>query len=150
MAEKHSFKDAVVKGNVQNVRGQFVKHADITVEDRYEMSANKGNQSVSATRYEVEAEGVKLLLPSVQAILQRPPVYAHVEKYTERQLAMANRMAITKDAEYGMIMYNNRPELGPVGVVFCDNYKSVIDDRYHSTLLKVAAMRKRYQSQGDW
>jgi len=142
MAED-DIKNAVVKGSVQNTRGQFVSHADISVEKRYELSANKGNQTVSATRYKVEAEGVKLHLSSVAAILQRPAVYAHVERYTARQLYEANRMAVTKDAEYGMIMYNNRPELGPVGVVFCDNFKSVIDDRYHGTLLKVMAMQRK-------
>jgi len=72
-------------------------------------------------------------------VLQEPSLLRHVTKRTESMLATAQSLAITDMAYYGMIVYNNRPELGPVGVVFCDNYPSVIDDAYHQTLYKVLA-----------
>jgi hypothetical protein len=81
--------------------------------------------------------GVTLNRASLEALLQHPAVVKNVVEQTEAMLTHANAIAITEDAEYGAIVYNNRPELGPVGVLFCDNYESVVDDAYHSTLHKV-------------
>ena len=123
--------------SVRNARGQYTSRASFNTAYRLEDGANRGGQTWIGGRYHVE--GVELNMKSLQQVLQEPSLLRHVTKRTESMLATAQSLAITDMAYYGMIVYNNRPELGPVGVVFCDNYPSVIDDAYHQTLYKVLA-----------
>lgn len=144
MAVKYGQYDSSGSWNpLRDVKGRFASGTDVELKHVAEKGANRGNQRFLADRY--ETAGVKLSLPSVKTVLALPVVYDHVAKVTEEKLAMANRLATTVGALYGAIIYNNRPELGPVGVVFCDNYKSVIDDRYHATLIKVKASHARHR-----
>lgn len=124
-------------GSVRNSRGQFAKARDVRTVERQENSANRGNQTVISDRY--ETEGVVLNMATMQHWLQQPWIYNAVQAQTDAWQVAANDSAITRNTYYGQIVYNNRPELGPVGVVFCDNYPSVIDDAKHGTLLKVMA-----------
>jgi hypothetical protein len=117
--------------------GRFTGSDTYGTQDSYGHGANKGNQTFTTTQG--TPTGVELNQASLHALLQEPAVVNAVIQRTEKMLAEANALAITDGAYYGMIVYNNRPELGAVGVVYCDNYESVIDDAYHSTLHKVLA-----------
>ena len=121
--------------DIQKASGGFASRASYSTAYHHEDGANRGNQTWIGGRYHVE--GVELTMKSVEKLLQEPGPLRHVTHRTEAMLAKAQELAITDRAMYGMIVYNNRPELGPVGVVFCDNYPSVIDDAVHQTLYKV-------------
>jgi len=122
---------------LRNARGQYTSARDYKTVEVQEQGANRGNQRFLTDRYEVK--GASLNMISLAHWLQQPWVYQVVQAQTDAWQQDANDSAITRNTYYGQIVYNNRPELGPVGVVFCDNYPSVIDDRKHGTLLKVAA-----------
>ena len=117
--------------------GRFAAKADISTGYYNEDGANKGGQTWIGGRY--HSDGVELNMASLQHLLSDPHLYRMVERTTEQMLEYAQDIAGFDEAEYGMIIYNNRPELGPVGVVFCDNYPSVIDDSMYQTLYKVLA-----------
>lgn len=122
---------------VRDARGRFVSQGSYSTAYQVESGANRGGQTWIGGRF--HAQGVELNMESLHAILADPHLLRLVTMKTEDMLDDAQDMAVLDEALYGMIVYNNRPELGPVGVVFCDNYPSVIDDRMHQTLLKVLA-----------
>ena len=122
---------------VRNARGQFVSSGSYGTAYDVESGFNRGGQTWIGGRY--HATGVELNMKSLESVLSDPHLLRMVTRRTEDMLDDAMDMAVLDEALYGMIVYNNRPELGPVGVVFCDNYPSVIDDQSHQTLLKVLA-----------
>ena len=122
---------------VRDARGRYVSKGSYSTAYQVESGFNRGGQTWIGGRY--HAKGVELNMESLHAILSDPHLLRMVTRKTEDMLDDAQEIAVLDEALYGMIVYNNRPELGPVGVVFCDNYPSVIDDRMHSTLLKVLA-----------
>lgn len=122
---------------VRDVRGRFVSESSYSTAYEVESGANRGGQTWIGGRY--HAKGVELNIDSLEKVLSDPHLLRQVTRKTEQMLQDAQAMAVLDEALYGMIVYNNRPELGPVGVVFCDNYPSVIDDSMHQTLLKVLA-----------
>jgi hypothetical protein len=126
---------AVWQSQYRDSGGRFTGSDSYGTQDSFGHGANKGNQTFTSTQ--ATPTGVQLNEASLRALLQEPAVVNAVIKHTEKMLKEANALAITDEAQYGMIVYNNRPELGAVGVVYCDNYESVIDDAYHGTLLKV-------------
>lgn len=117
--------------------GRFVSPDAVDTEYQSEFGANRGAQTWIGGRY--HAEGVELNINSLEKILSDPHLLRLVTMRTEDMLEYAQEIAALDEAQYGMIVYNNRPELGPVGVVFCDNYPSVIDDAMNGTLMKVLA-----------
>jgi hypothetical protein len=123
---------------LRNARGEFVSKGSYWTEYDTEMGFNRGNQTWIGGRY--HAQGVELNMASLHTVLADPHLLSLVRRKTEDMLEDAQEIAVLDEALYGMIVYNNRPELGPVGVVFCDNYPSVIDDQMHQTLLKVLGM----------
>jgi hypothetical protein len=52
---------------------------------------------------------------------------------------IANDLAITQDAKYDCSLNNSPSRSRATAVVYAANYKAVVDDAYHSTLLKAAA-----------
>lgn len=122
---------------VRDARGRFVSRGSYSTAYEVEQGRNRGGQTWIGGRY--HAKGVELNMESLQEVLSDPHLLRMVQRRTENMLDDAMEMAVLSEALYGMIVYNNRPELGPVGVVFCDNYPSVIDDQTHQTLLKVLA-----------
>jgi hypothetical protein len=123
---------------MRNARGEYTSKSSYSTVYETEMGYNRGNQTWIGGRY--HAQGVELNMASLQAVLADPHLLTMVKRKTEDMLDDAQEIAVLDEALYGMIVYNNRPELGPVGVVFCDNYPSVIDDQSHQTLLKVLGM----------
>lgn len=122
---------------IRDSQGRFASSSQVSTNYYTEDGANRGNQTWIGGRY--HAEGVELNMASLEQILSDPHLLRMVTAKTEDMLQDAQDMAVLDEAQYGMIVYNNRPELGPVGVVFCDNYPSVIDDGMHQTLYKVLA-----------
>lgn len=138
-------------GALRNTRGQFVSARNYRSVDVQEVGANRGNQQFVTDRYEVD--GVSLSQPSIQHWLAQPWVRQAVQAQADLWQSAANQMATVPGTYYGQIVYWGRsvssggwvtqdalPELGPVAVVYCENYPSVIDDRLNSTLLKVSNM----------
>ena len=124
----------------RDARGRFTSTRNYQAVSINEEGANRGNQTYTVNRYQIEGDSnLELSESTYQHWLAQPAILRAVEERTLSWEREANAMAITKKAMYGSIIYNNRPELGPVGVVFCDNYPSVLDDMYHSTLHKVLA-----------
>lgn len=117
--------------------GRFVSADDVKTGYEFEQGANRGDQTWIGGRF--HSQGVELNFASLSHILSDPMLLKAVQQRTDAMLGYAQEIASLDEALYGQIVYNNRPELGPVGVVFCDNYPSVIDDRMNSTLLKVLA-----------
>ena len=122
---------------IRDSSGRFASKADISTNYYEEDGANRGNQTWIGGRF--QSDGVELNMESTEFILSDPHLLRMVISATEDMLQDAQDMAGLDEAQYGMIVYNNRPELGPVGVVFCDNYPSVIDDAMNQTLYKVLA-----------
>lgn len=122
---------------LRDSKGRYVSNNAYSTQDAYSHGANRGNQTWTGFRN--IAAGVELNLDSIKQLLADPAVLKAVTENTEAMLQNADSLSITDGAEYGMIVYNNRPELGPVGVLFCDNYLSVLDDAHHGTLHKVLA-----------
>ena len=122
---------------LRNAKGQYTSSGSYYTAYEFESGANRGNQTWIGGRF--HAKGVELNMESLQQVLSDPHLLRVVQKRTENMLEDAMGMAVLDEALYGSIVYNNRPELGPVGVVFCDNYPSVIDDSMHGTLMKVLA-----------
>ena len=122
---------------LRDTGGRFVSPSDVATGYEHEDGANRGGQTWIGGRF--PAQGVELNLSSLESILADPHLLRMVTAKTEDMLQDAQEMAALDEAQYGMIVYNNRPELGPVGVVFCDNYPSVIDDSMNQTLYKVLA-----------
>ena len=125
----------------RNARGEFTSAASFSTAYQTESGANRGNQTWIGGRF--HTEGVELNMESLAKVLADPALLVAVKARTHAMLADAQDMAVIDEALYGMIVYNNRPELGPVGVVFCDNFPSVLDDSMHSTLLKVLARHSK-------
>lgn len=120
---------------LRDAGGRFVSADDVDTTYYTESGANRGNQTWIGGRF--HAEGVELNMTSLENLLSNPHLLTVVTRRTNDMLEYAQQIAVLDEAQYGMIVYNNRPELGPVGVVFCDNYPSVIDDGMNSTLNKV-------------
>lgn len=123
--------------SMRDAGGRFVSPDDVSTAYEQEDGQNRGAQTWIGGRY--HAKGVELNMASLEKLLEDPHLLRMVTAKTEDMLQDAQEMASLDEAQYGMIVYNNRPELGPVGVVFCDNYPSVIDDAMHQTLYKVLA-----------
>lgn len=115
--------------------GKFTSADDVNTHYFEEDGENAGGQTWIGGRY--HSTGVELNMASLQWILSDPHILRQVKKITEDMLVEAQEIAVLDEAQYGMIVYNNRPWLGPVGVVYCDNYPSVIDDSMNGTLHKV-------------
>lgn len=117
--------------------GRFASARDVSTDYFTESGENRGAQTWIGGRF--HSTGVELNMKTLEWVLSDPHLKRMVESITEDMLQDAQAMAVLNEALYGMIVYNNRPELGPVGVVFCDNYPSVIDDGMNGTLHKVLA-----------
>ena len=126
-------------GQARDSRGRYTSPKRIRPRAISEEGANRGDQTFTVDRFVIEGGDVTLNAATYKHWLAQPQILALVEDRTLALERDANMLAETKNAMYGSIVYNNRPELGPVGVVYCDNYASVIDDAYHSTLSKILA-----------
>jgi len=122
---------------LRDAAGRFTSAENVSTGYYTEEGQNRGAQTWIGGRF--HSDGVELNMASLENVLADPHLLRMVTATTNSMLQDAKEMAGLDEAQYGMIVYNNRPELGPVGVVFCDNYPSVIDDATHGTLLKVLA-----------
>lgn len=77
--------------------------------------------------------GSRLVLNDLSGLENHPAVKQAIEAKAQAAAAYANSIAITKDAHYYVKTRN-----GVVGVM-PDTYEAVVDDAYHSTILKVLA-----------
>lgn len=123
--------------SMRDTKGRFTSRESYGTQNAFSHGANRGNQTWTGTLS--APTGVQLNEASLRQLLADPAILGAITSRTEHMLKQANSQSITEGAEYGMIVYNNRPELGPVGVVFCENYESVLEDAYHGTLHKMLA-----------
>jgi len=123
--------------SMRDTKGRFTSRDSFGTQNTYTDGANRGNQTWTGNLS--APTGVQLNPESLQKLLADPILLREITTRTQAMLQQANSQSITEGAEYGSIIYNNRPELGPVGVVFCENYESVLDDAYHGTLHKMLA-----------
>ena len=77
--------------------------------------------------------GSRLVLNDLSALEHHPVVKAAVEAKAQAAAAYANSIAITEGAHYYV-----RTRSGVTGIM-ADTFEAVVDDAYHSTLLKVVA-----------
>lgn len=83
---------------------------------------------------------LKIRPAGMAALLKSPKVTAAVQAKTEAMTNFAQSISVTKDAYYeAKVLYKDHPHWPARGFVVAENYKAVIDDMYHSTLLKTAA-----------
>lgn len=75
--------------------------------------------------------GNRLVLDDLTPLEHHPTVTAAIEAKAQAAAAYANSIAITEDAHYYV-----RTRDGVVGVM-PDTFEAVVDDAYHSTILKV-------------
>jgi hypothetical protein len=75
----------------------------------------------------------------IQRILHSSPVVAGVTARAQHCMGIANDLAVTSGAEYDMVVQNRSDTTRCRATVFAANFKAVVDDVYHSTLLKAAA-----------
>ena len=82
--------------------------------------------------------GMRLVITpdAFKMIMHMPEITAKVTERCEELTAAANSLAVTEDAEYAFVVSNNPDNIRARGRVFPDNFKAVVDDEHHSTLLK--------------
>lgn len=72
-------------------------------------------------------------------LLHHPAVVAAITAKAEQMARYANNLSITEDAEYGVTVQNNPETTRARARVRPMNYEAMVDDAYHSTLLKTLA-----------
>jgi hypothetical protein len=83
---------------------------------------------------------IKISVEGMNHLLKSPQVTRAVEAKTVAMTHYAQDISITENAYYeAKVLYKDHPEWPARGFVVAENFKAVIDDMYHSTLLKVAA-----------
>jgi hypothetical protein len=82
--------------------------------------------------------GARLELHDLSGFKDLPSVKAAVRAKAEQAAELANSIAVTEPDDDGEPLYYVRTRDGVVGVM-PDSFKGVVDDSYHSTLLKVRA-----------
>jgi len=75
----------------------------------------------------------------IHRILHSPAAVAAVSARAQKCAGLANAMAVTRDAEYDVVIQNRGDTTRCRATVIAKNFMAVVDDAHHSTLLKAAA-----------
>jgi hypothetical protein len=75
----------------------------------------------------------------IRGLLRRPDAVAAIKERGKKVADLANSNHITKGAEYEAVYVDNPDYKRPTVMVKPANFKGVIDEATHSTLLKAAA-----------
>jgi hypothetical protein len=74
-----------------------------------------------------------------RALIHGPAVVAAIMDRAQKCAEIANKLAITYGAKYAVKLQNKPDHTRPRAAIYAANFKAVIDEMYHSTLLKAAA-----------
>jgi hypothetical protein len=74
-----------------------------------------------------------------KAFMHSPQVVAAIMDRANKCADIADSLAITKGAEYGVSLQNDPSHTRARAAVYAANFKAVVDELNHSTLLKAAA-----------
>ena len=75
----------------------------------------------------------------IHRILHSGAAVAAVTATAQKCAGIANAMAITRDAEYDVVVQNRDDTTRCRATVIAKNFMAVVDDAHHTTLLKAAA-----------
>jgi len=75
----------------------------------------------------------------IHALLHSPQAVAAIMAKAEHVCKLANDMAVTREAEYAVVLQNRNDTKRARATVYAKNFYAVVDDAHHSTLLKAAA-----------
>jgi len=75
----------------------------------------------------------------IHQLLHSPGAVAKIMEVANHVCALANTMAITREAEYAVVLQNRNDTKRARATVYAKNFYAVVDDAHHSTLLKAAA-----------
>lgn len=105
-----------------------------------EMEAgDPGGESVSSGVQDLGG-GTFMRIPeeAIRGLLRAPEAIAAITHRAKAVVDIANDTHITQDAEYEAVLVDNAGYKRPVVFVKPANFKAVIDEKYHSTLLAAA------------
>jgi hypothetical protein len=86
-----------------------------------------------------QENSIQISAADVHRILHSPDAVEAVTKKAEDLARIANGMALTRDAEYRVVVQNRDDTTRCRASVVAANYLAMVDDAHHSTLLKASA-----------
>jgi hypothetical protein len=101
----------------------------ISASGKIDLGPGEGGQN---NAMQISKEDVKRILHSSAAV-------SAVTARAEEVCRQANAQAITREAEYEVVVQNRGDTTRCRAIVRPANYYAIVDDHYHSTLLKAAA-----------
>jgi hypothetical protein len=116
--------------------------AGVAAEGAAETGTAEGaeEESISEIPQEIgDGDHIQLSEEQIRGLLWDDRVIEAITARANEICATANSMAITKGAVYGVTSPTEGAVTRPRANVWTKNYKAVIDDHYHATLLKAAA-----------